>query len=75
MPNSLGWLHLAWDIWSRPSSAGECFASSTELAAALQRAAAAQGEHAKRTGEHDANWPAWYAEYIVREQGGQQLPS
>ena len=25
--------------------------------------------------QHDANWPDWYAEYIVREQAGKQLPS
>ena len=51
------------------------FASSTELAAALRRAAAAHGEHEKRTGQHDADWPDWYAEYIVREQAGKPLPS
>jgi catechol 2,3-dioxygenase-like lactoylglutathione lyase family enzyme len=51
------------------------FTSSSELAAALRRAAAAHGEHEKRTGQHDANWPDWYAEYIVREQAGKQLPS
>jgi catechol 2,3-dioxygenase-like lactoylglutathione lyase family enzyme len=51
------------------------FASTAELAAALRRAAAAHGEHEKRTGEHDANWPDWYAEYIVREQAGKPLPS
>jgi len=51
------------------------FASSAELAAALHRAAAAHGEYEKRIGKHDANWPDWYADYIVREQAGQQLPS
>ena len=51
------------------------FASSTELATTLRRAAAAHGEHEKRTGGHDANWPDWYADYIVREQGGKELPS
>jgi len=51
------------------------FASSSELAAALRRAAAAHGEHEKRTGGQDANWPDWYAEYIVREQAGKALPS
>ena len=51
------------------------FPSSTELAAALRRASAAHGEHEKRTGGHDANWPDWYAEYIVREQAGKELPS
>jgi len=52
------------------------FTSSTELAAALRRAAAAHGEHEKRTGQHDATgWPDWYAEYIVREQAGKPLPT
>jgi hypothetical protein len=51
------------------------FTSSTELATALRRAAAAHGEHEKRTGQHDADWPDWYAEYIVREQAGKELPS
>ena len=51
------------------------FTSAAELAAALRRAAAAHGEHEKRTGGHDVNWPDWYAEYIVREQAGEPLPS
>jgi catechol 2,3-dioxygenase-like lactoylglutathione lyase family enzyme len=52
------------------------FTSSTELAAALRRAAAAHGEHEKRTGgQYDVNWPDWYAEYIVREQAGEELPT
>ncbi len=51
------------------------FTSSTELAAALRRAEAAHGEHEKRTGQHDADWPDSYAEYIVREQAGKELPS
>jgi catechol 2,3-dioxygenase-like lactoylglutathione lyase family enzyme len=51
------------------------FTSSTELASALRRAAAAHGEHEERVGQQDADWPSWYAEHIVREQAGQQLPS
>ena len=51
------------------------FTSSAELAGALRRAAAAHGDHEKRTGEHDVNWPDWYAEYIVQEQAGKPLPS
>jgi catechol 2,3-dioxygenase-like lactoylglutathione lyase family enzyme len=51
------------------------FTSSIELAAALRRAEAAHGEHEKRTGHRDADWPNWYAEYIVREQAGEQPPS
>src|SRR3954447_10233989 len=51
------------------------FTSAAELAAALRRAATAHGEHEKRTGGHDVNWPDWYAEYILREQVGEPLPS
>jgi catechol 2,3-dioxygenase-like lactoylglutathione lyase family enzyme len=50
------------------------FTSAIELAAALRRAEAAHGQHEKRTGQRDADWPDWYAEYIVREQAGKQLP-
>ena len=50
------------------------FTSSSDLAAALRRAATAHGDHEKRTGGHDANWPDWYADYIVREQAGEELP-
>ncbi|HVO54712.1 MAG TPA: hypothetical protein VMT37_09885 [Solirubrobacterales bacterium] len=48
--------------------------SVAELADAMRRAAAAHGEHEERTGEEDANWPDWYAEYMVREQAGEELP-
>jgi catechol 2,3-dioxygenase-like lactoylglutathione lyase family enzyme len=51
------------------------FTSSSELAAALRQAEVAHGEHEKRTGQRDADWPDWYAEYIVSEQAGRQLPS
>ncbi|HXC49747.1 MAG TPA: VOC family protein [Candidatus Limnocylindrales bacterium] len=50
------------------------FASVADLAATLRRAEAAHGEHEKRTGKRDANWPEWYAEYIVHEQAGKPLP-
>jgi len=50
------------------------FSSASDMAAALRRAATAHGEHEKRTGEADANWPDWYAEYMVREQSGAELP-
>ena len=50
------------------------FGSSADLAAALKRAAAAHGEHEQRTGQHDADWFNWYAEYMVREQAGETLP-
>jgi len=50
------------------------FGSANDLASALQRAAAAHDEHEKRIGQHDENWPEWYAAYMVAEAGGAQLP-
>jgi len=50
------------------------YASVSDLAQALRRAEAAHGQHEKRTGQRDENWPAWYAEYMVREQKGEVLP-
>ncbi|MGI5285433.1 VOC family protein [Nonomuraea polychroma] len=51
------------------------FASTSDLAAALRRAAAAHGEHEARSGAEDPDWPDWYADYMVREQAGTALPS
>ncbi|MEU4472103.1 VOC family protein [Micromonospora sp. NPDC023888] len=50
------------------------FGSASDLASALRRAAAAHGEHEKRTGERDDNWPDWYAAYLVSEQSGAKPP-
>lgn len=50
------------------------FVSVSDLMDALVRAARAHGEHEQRIGEADANWPEWYAEYMVREQSGAELP-
>jgi catechol 2,3-dioxygenase-like lactoylglutathione lyase family enzyme len=51
------------------------FASMADLANAMRRAEAAHGEHEKRTGERDENWPDWYAAYMAAEQAGTELPS
>jgi hypothetical protein len=51
------------------------FGSITDLASALRRAEAAHGEHEKRTGQRDANWPDWYASYMAAEQAGTELPT
>jgi catechol 2,3-dioxygenase-like lactoylglutathione lyase family enzyme len=51
------------------------FSSANDLASALRRAAAAHGQHEKRIGAADPNWPDWYAAYIVAEQSGKELPS
>jgi catechol 2,3-dioxygenase-like lactoylglutathione lyase family enzyme len=50
------------------------FASAIDLASAMRRAAAAHGEHEKRNGQPDANWPDWYAAYMAAEQAGTELP-
>lgn len=54
----------------RKNSEETSFASESELASALRRAEAAHGEHEKRTGQRDADWPNWYAAYLIREQQG-----
>lgn len=55
--------------------AGETsYRSAADLSKALQRAAAAHGWHESRTGKADPSWPDWYAEYMVREQSGEELP-
>jgi hypothetical protein len=51
------------------------YASAENLAQAQKRAAAAHGEHEARTGQADADWPDWYAEYMVREGDGEELPT
>jgi catechol 2,3-dioxygenase-like lactoylglutathione lyase family enzyme len=59
----------------RVDPATTTFASTGDLAGALRRAAAAHGEHEKRIGEADANWPDWYAAYVLAEAGGTELPA
>jgi hypothetical protein len=51
------------------------YESVSDLADALRRAEEAHGKHEERTGEADPNWPDWYAEYMVREQAGEELPT
>jgi catechol 2,3-dioxygenase-like lactoylglutathione lyase family enzyme len=74
-PDGNGW--LLQEITTRLPGrvAGDTtYASASDLASALRRAEAAHGEHEKRIGKADANWPDWYAEYMVREQAGEELP-
>jgi catechol 2,3-dioxygenase-like lactoylglutathione lyase family enzyme len=51
------------------------FPSATDLASALRRAEAAHGEHEKHLGRPDRDWPQWYADYMVAEQRGSELPT
>jgi len=76
-PDGNGWLlqEVTTRLPGRVDAAATTFASTADLASALRRAEAAHGEHEKRTGQRDANWPDWYAAYMVAEQTGQQPPS
>jgi catechol 2,3-dioxygenase-like lactoylglutathione lyase family enzyme len=51
------------------------FTSANDLADAMRRASAAHGKHEERTGKADANWPDWYASYMVAEEAGAPLPT
>lgn len=51
------------------------YASLKDLANAMRRAELAHGEHEKRLGQRDADWPSWYASYMIAEQLGKPLPT
>ena len=54
----------------RVDAAETSFGSASDLANAMRRASVAHGEHEKRIGAADENWPDWYAAYMVAEQAG-----
>jgi catechol 2,3-dioxygenase-like lactoylglutathione lyase family enzyme len=75
-PDGNGWLlqEVTARLPGRVDPGQISFGSAGELADAIRRASAAHHEHEKRTGEADANWPDWYAAYLVAEQTGEELP-
>ena len=75
-PDGNGWIlqEVTSRLPGRVDPAATTFASTADLAAALRRAAAAHGEHEARIGAADPDWPDWYADYLVREQAGTDLP-
>src|SRR5262249_2582192 len=76
-PDGNGWLlqEITTRLPGRTDGATS-FSSASDLADAMRRASAAHGEHEKRMGgQRDENWPDWYAEYMVREQSGEKLPT
>jgi catechol 2,3-dioxygenase-like lactoylglutathione lyase family enzyme len=75
-PDGNTWLlqEITTRLPGRVDAAATSFASVADLAAALRRAAAAHGEHEKRIGQADENWPDWYAAYMVAAQAGTELP-
>jgi catechol 2,3-dioxygenase-like lactoylglutathione lyase family enzyme len=75
-PDGNGWLlqEITTRLPGRIDLGGTSFGSASDLASAFRRAEAAHGEHEKRTGQRDAEWPEWYAAYMVAEQHGTELP-
>jgi catechol 2,3-dioxygenase-like lactoylglutathione lyase family enzyme len=75
-PDGNGWLlqEVTTRFPGRIDSSATSFASASDLASAFRRAEAAHGQHEKRTGKRDENWPDWYAAYMVAEQAGEELP-
>jgi catechol 2,3-dioxygenase-like lactoylglutathione lyase family enzyme len=76
-PDGNGWLlqEVTTRLPGRIDPAATSFGSASDLATALRRAEAAHGQHEKRTGQRDANWSDWYAEYMVADQAGKELPT
>src|SRR5262249_39388943 len=74
-PDGNGWLlqEVTTRLPGRIDAAETTFASTADLASALRRAETAHGEHEKRTGQRDENWPDWYAAYMVAEQHGAEV--
>lgn len=75
-PDGNGWLlqEVTTRLPGRLDPSATTFASASDLASAFRRAEAAHGEHEKRLGKRDENWPEWYAAYMVAEQAGTELP-
>jgi len=75
-PDGNSWLlqEITTRLPGRIDSAETTFGSARDLADAMRRASIAHGEHEKRIGEADENWPDWYAAYMAAEQSGEELP-
>ena len=76
-PDGNSWLlqEITTRLPGRVDSDIASFTSAAELASALRRAGAAHGEHEKKLGGRDENWPDWYADYMMREAAGKPPPS
>src|SRR5688572_23337074 len=76
-PDNNGWLlqEVTQRFPGRVDGSETRYASLTDLADAMRRAEAAHGQHEKRTGQRDADWPSWYAAYMIAEHSGKALPT
>jgi catechol 2,3-dioxygenase-like lactoylglutathione lyase family enzyme len=75
-PDGNGWLfqEITARLPGRVDPAVTSFGSARDLAEAMRRASVAHGEHEKRIGQADPDWPDWYAAYMAAEQAGAELP-
>ena len=75
-PDGNGWLfqEITTRLPGRVDAATTSYASAADLANAMRRASVAHGKHEERIGAADPNWPDWYAQYMVAEQAGTELP-
>ena len=75
-PDGNGWLvqEITARLPGRVDPATTSYSSVADVVNALKRAAIAHGEHEKRIGAADPNWPDWYAAYMVAERAGTDLP-
>jgi catechol 2,3-dioxygenase-like lactoylglutathione lyase family enzyme len=76
-PDGNGWLvqEITARLPGRIDPGAVSFGSASDLASAFRRAEQAHGEHERRTGQRDAEWPEWYAAYMVAEQAGTEPPT
>jgi catechol 2,3-dioxygenase-like lactoylglutathione lyase family enzyme len=75
-PDGNTWLlqEITTRLPGRVDAAATTYTSAADLAAAMRQASVAHGEHEKRIGQADPNWPDWYAAYMVAAQAGTELP-
>ena len=76
-PDGNGWLlqEVTTRLPGRVDADETTYASLSDLANAMRRAETAHGEHEKRLGQRDTDWPSWYAAYMIAEQAGKPLPT
>jgi catechol 2,3-dioxygenase-like lactoylglutathione lyase family enzyme len=76
-PDGNAWLlqEVTQRLPGRVDASETTYATSSDLSDAMRRAEAAHGEHEKRIGQRDADWPSWYASYMIAEQSGNPLPT
>ena len=76
-PDGNGWLfqEITSRLPGRVDASATRFGSAADLAEAMRRASVAHGDHEKRIGKADPDWPDWYARYMVAEEAGTELPT